>query len=405
MNKNYFLLPLILLIAFFSCRQKPLNSDDPVPGFISAWPNTVRTFIGPEYWTNRLQDWQVNQSKIECLVSAPNRNVFLLTHELKPGSDTTEFRIRTGLINQDVENPDQSWFGFRLGIEGRFEDYRDNAVRGTGLDLGITASGELFIGSPDSATATSPLDYMKELEVRLLIGPDSLGGYMASLAVFDPVNGFLWEEISQDGIPAEHLSGGIALVSDFTQQEGKSVWFADWQISGNDLIHFPDRAYGPIMFSHYTLSRNIMKMTAQMAPIGRDDGDVVHLEVMNGDQWVEIWEAAIDPMSRTATMRVDEWVSKADVSYRLRYDLYTADGNQTPYYWEGTVRKDPVNEDRLIVAGFTGNNDLGFPNKDLTDNVLKHNPDFCFSPETRFMKESEDLVCKDHRSTSLPWTI
>jgi hypothetical protein len=33
------------------------------------------------------------------------------------------------------------WVGYRVGIRGAFDDYRDSAVRGAGLNRGITADG------------------------------------------------------------------------------------------------------------------------------------------------------------------------------------------------------------------------------------------------------------------------
>jgi alkaline phosphatase D len=40
-------------------------------------------------------------------------------------------------------------------------------------------------------------------------------------------------------------------------------WFADWRIGGTKVTEHADRAFGPILFSQYTLSGGVMKMTAQ----------------------------------------------------------------------------------------------------------------------------------------------
>ncbi|MEZ4829350.1 MAG: alkaline phosphatase D family protein [Bacteroidia bacterium] len=370
-------LALLFALSLLSCRR----DTDSTPVFSSLWPQTQRTFLGPDYWANRLQDWQINAGRIECLVSGPNRNVYLLTQEIHPDTAIAEIRIRMGFSNPGENTSRTNWAGFRLGIKGKFDDFRDNAVYGTGLEAGVTASGELFIGEPGSATASSPLDYMKEMELGLRIKPDS-GGYSATFSVYNPQTGMVWESVTIDSIAKETLSGGLALVSHFDGvadgMTRPSVWFADWQIRGNELKTIPENAYGPIMFSHYTLSRNILKMTAQMAPVGKADDQVVHLEVKVGENWAEIAEAAIDPMARTATFRVDEWTSGADIPFRLRYHMFTGNAEKTPFYHEGTIRKDPTDSETLVVAGFTGNNDLGFPNKDLTENVNRQNPDLLF---------------------------
>ena len=48
------LLALATLILFYSCSNLKQESTS----FSSNWPEAVhRTWIGPEYWANRLQDW------------------------------------------------------------------------------------------------------------------------------------------------------------------------------------------------------------------------------------------------------------------------------------------------------------------------------------------------------------
>jgi len=42
------------------------------------------------------------------------------------------------------------------------------------------------------------------------------------------------------------------------------------------------------------------------------------------------------------------------------------------------VRKDPVDKDTLVIAGFTGNTDYGFPNREIVRNVGIHDPDVLF---------------------------
>ena len=41
----------------------------------------ARTWVGPEYWTNPMQDWQVENGELVCLVSKANRNVHVLTRK------------------------------------------------------------------------------------------------------------------------------------------------------------------------------------------------------------------------------------------------------------------------------------------------------------------------------------
>src|SRR5438132_1265973 len=53
--------------------------------FASSWDRWHdRVWLGPEYWSNPLQDWCLTSGRIECLHAALDRNVQLLTCDLGP---------------------------------------------------------------------------------------------------------------------------------------------------------------------------------------------------------------------------------------------------------------------------------------------------------------------------------
>src|SRR5690606_26149858 len=108
-------------------------------------PGSDRHWIGPEYWTNPLQDWRLANQRIECQVSGGDRNVALLTHALEAGEGPLEMVVRFGALDGDTFEPESGWVGFRIGARGEFDDYRDDAVRGLGLALGVLADGRLFV--------------------------------------------------------------------------------------------------------------------------------------------------------------------------------------------------------------------------------------------------------------------
>ena len=127
-----------------------LRSDG--PGGVSCdAPCVERPWIGPEYWSNPLQDWRIREGRIECLTRRANRNVALLVREVAEGDGDVHLRVRLGVIASDAPLPDSGRVGFRIGARGAFHDYRDTALRGSGLDVGVTALGNLFIGTPSEA--------------------------------------------------------------------------------------------------------------------------------------------------------------------------------------------------------------------------------------------------------------
>lgn len=157
-----------------------------------------------------------------------------------------------------------------------------------------------------------------------------------------------------------------------------SAWFQHWKLEGDSLDIHKEYAFGPILFAQHTLSEKVLKMTAQLPPVGEADGKEAYLEVKEGENWIRIAQSPIDAHARTATFKVDDWKDSIDHNYRIAY-AYTGAGNEAMEdYFEGTVRKNPVDKTNITVAGFTGNNDLGFPNQDMVANVLKHNPDLLF---------------------------
>ena len=375
-------LSIIGLLLFYSCSNLKQESTS----FSSNWPETIhRTWIGPEYWANRLQDWQVNDGRIECITSEPNRNLNLLTWRLENEEGEFTIEVKTGLLTDSLPSNENNWIGFRIGAKGQFDDYRDDAVYGKGLNVGITSGGNLFIGElpvKENGNAKSLISFLKD-EIKLLATVRFMDEkYTMKLSALDYKSDKILAEIEENDIPKQNLTGSLALVSHFTglklNNNIPSCWFDDWKISGSKITNFPQRTFGPVLFSQYTLSRGTLKMTAQMPPLGDNDKQEAILQIVNDSKWKNICSSTINPISRTANFRVENWDNTKDTDYRIRYELASGRNEFTSYYYEGTIRKEPIDKESIVVAGFTGNNDLGFPNNDLTKAVKYHDPDLLF---------------------------
>ncbi|MFP4057872.1 MAG: discoidin domain-containing protein [Candidatus Brocadiia bacterium] len=507
--------------------------------FASAWPPGIeRIWPGPATWSNRLQDWRIADGRLECTVSGGDRNVHLLTHQL--GQRPAPFQVSVRLGRLGEKRPSGGWAGFRVGIRGQWDDYRDSVRRGKGLDAGLTTEGQLFIGSAGAArleprgiprkdwtvhfVSSQEMDgpkcpaenafdgrpgsiwhsqwvkakgsYPYELQIDLgqshqvcglcvlprqeqRIGriaswevyvsrdgeawgepvakgtwPDTaklqtvhfeakagryvrlraMEGIVAdrpacavaelyvldtktagkeppppepglalddlvlrltaqpgkdrcrlALAALDPESGEQQAEVSR-AVPADSLAGNVALVCHARvggrggQRTGGNVrfWFRDWRLAGPRVEAHPDHAFGPILWCQHTLSRGVLTLTAQMPPLGEKDAPTVRLQVRTDGQWRTVGEEPIHPMARTATFRVRDWDASRDVPYRAAYALIGPDGQARDHYWEGTIRKDPVAKDPIVVAAFTGNADYAFPNLQLVEHVAAHDPDLLF---------------------------
>jgi len=102
-------------ISFLIYPQTELTVE-----FQSELPDNInRIWIGPEYWANRLQDWRISGGRLECLVSAENRNVHILTHQIGGQKGDFNTSVKFGLINENHTESDKNWIGLDFVLEQR----------------------------------------------------------------------------------------------------------------------------------------------------------------------------------------------------------------------------------------------------------------------------------------------
>jgi alkaline phosphatase D len=373
------------------------SASSDAASFSSNWPDSMqRPWAGADYWTNPLPDWRVNEGRLECWRGGNDRNVYLLTR--RPGAQDGKLtmQVNLGRLEPGGGQLDRGWTGFRVGVQGEFGDYRDEVVYGVGMPVGITTDGRLFIGDPEEGKAglQGKLD---NLTLRLEAEP-SKGKYKVRLEALD-TNGKSLARIERKDIYPGWLEGSVALVcsrnacnkADWSSPrkpiggnidsyplgrgQGGNVlfWFRDWKVSGDKVVAHDKRSWGPILFAYHTLSRDVMKLTAQLAPVGNNSRTAI-LEIGPEERGTRkvVAEEVIDPLARTATFRVPNWDSSRDFYYRISYrDRFTGYVQR----YDGIIPADPVNKQELVVAAFTGNNDFGFPHADIVRNVSFHKPD------------------------------
>lgn len=258
----------ILFLASTSCTRNKIETTS----FKSDFQQDIhRVWIGPEYRAKPLQDWQLSEGRIECLVSNENRYIYLLTRQIDKNKGTLKLSVHLGLLNNNIYSHNANWVGFRIGIKGELNDHNNTAF-GKGLDVGITTNGSLFIGEPGKNGNNSEIiNLLKEGGELVVEASPFKEKYALSLYLNHPETGELLAKIGKRNISEEELTGGIALVSNFKDRspgkinEIKSVWFSDWEISGSKLSESND--HGTNLFSQYKLNRNVLKTTAQMAPV------------------------------------------------------------------------------------------------------------------------------------------
>ncbi|WPP51811.1 alkaline phosphatase D family protein [Catalinimonas niigatensis] len=354
--------------------QQPVIDQDLAQkvAFQSSWQNWPdMEWVGPEYWGNRLQDWQIRDGKVVCDVSSSNRTLHCLSCQLTAQQSGFETNVEVELLNPQASA--QHYTGFRLGAQGKFEDYRSAAVFGKGLDAGITTEGVLFIGEKQG---TQKVDVSQPVDLRLLATPEN-GNYTLQLACLGS-NDETLAELSTTNVSNDTLRGNIALVSHFTDQEENSaqpsVAFGNWEMSGAKISQQPQHTFGPICFAQYTLHDQTLKLTAQLAPVEAIPEHRIVLQIQQDNQWKTLQERAIDPMGRTAQFRIEDWKHEKAVPYRVLLELPLKNGIQT-YSYEGTIAKEPTDAAQVKMAVFSCNGDFGFPDNEVSLHVNKHKPD------------------------------
>src|SRR3990170_7371346 len=108
-NRNWFSGLILLLIGFFAFNCAS-DSGDSASSFQSTFSKEfTRSWIGPEYWANRLQDWQVTNGRLECLVSDFNRNVYVLTRQVASGNGDLSMSVDVGFITAEATKQRLGW--------------------------------------------------------------------------------------------------------------------------------------------------------------------------------------------------------------------------------------------------------------------------------------------------------
>ncbi|MDN5217418.1 alkaline phosphatase D family protein [Fulvivirgaceae bacterium BMA12] len=401
-NAKLGILFLLMVLATSGCHQNSKQAT-------YDWKNVGdRTWAGADFWANRLQDWQILDEKLVCRETSekkPMRTVHLLTHNIEDVREDFRIAVKAG-INETTKTNSDAACGLLIGA-GEQLDYRAASLihhshgRGAGLFLGFTREGQLIITDFSNGEILKQSDKVEKIpgEIRMIVEKQGTADDIKlNLSVLDTEKGNVLLTITLDGLAADQLKGNIALVSHPGKGEnGGSFWFSELALDGKAVTHHPQRKLGPIITSQYTIDDQILKITAQLLPIGAGEFQTCYLEIKEGEQWKEVAQASVIVPGFTAPFRVESWADDKDVPYRIKY---VASDGASPDYWEGTIKKNPIDKETIVVAGFTGNHNIGnsldgkrkspqvspypwqeliwFPHLDVVENVKKHNPDVLF---------------------------
>jgi len=324
--------------------------------FTSDFADTPdRVWAGPEYWANPMEDWQVVGGRLECITASLGRNVHLLTRQLSERAAPLAVSVR---IDQIADGPGAA--GMDIGVHDDINDYRGNCFFGTGIEATIDTDGALSLAGK-TFEPFAPVDRLADVTLSLTGRPADGASFDLTLVATD-ANGKTIASAERN-VPADRLVGNIALVHNPSGRRMKSgskarFRFDRWTVSGDKFTDNDAGKFGPVLWSMYTLSDSrgdqgyVLKLSAQMPPIGADDSQVVQLDRQVDGDWQTVATETIEPDSRTATFRVPNWPKDKDVPYRLVYTMKKRSGAAEDAAYRGTIRSEPLGRP-FVLAGLT----------------------------------------------------
>lgn len=351
--------PIVLLLCFIVCLSS--CSVDRSQEYQSQWEfSPDGPWAGPELWANRLQDWRVDQGRLECLSALPMRTLHLTTRRMIAEDGSLKSSVLIEKLTRG--NKTESAAGFLLGA-GKDLDYRAASLihhaygAQAGLFAGCDGRGRLFVRDYEQKDVyldyqeANPIEW-KKIRLELNLEPQQ-SGYTITLKAVDSKNKEVLSALQIENVSPERLTGNVALVSHsgYSEDSDGRFAFSGWSISGSKLTNFPDRNLGPIVTALYTLSRGTLKLTAQFMPLSLQENQKVDLYIHSQDKWEHTASTMLLHPSFTAPFKIENWEYKIDVPFRIEYVLQRK--NKKIYSLEGLIKKDPIDQDKLVMISMS----------------------------------------------------
>ena len=328
-----------------------------------------RPWTGPDFWANRFQDWRLHHGRLECLTGAAGdevRTVAWLTREIVRGREAARFQMTAGLI-EDAGGG--GFCGFLVGAGGGALDYRAAALvqkasgTGGGLLCVFETDGRVrfrdhtseeqplaFTELPSTATASldpaAAADALRQgVRLELEIGPTRNDRFALTLTARDFEARTVLASATRDDVNEAELVGGVSIVSSPTPgKAGARFWFTGLLTNGGKVAVRHERRLGPIVGTLYSVNGDVLKLGAQIMPVGDEDSQDVRLEFRNADgTWRSGATATLEP-GYTAHFRVTGWDPGRESRYRVVYEGST---------YEGTIRREPREDEALTIGLFS----------------------------------------------------
>jgi alkaline phosphatase D len=333
---------------------------------VDAVPTGVtRTWIAPQYWSNRLADWRLANGRIESLTAGAKggRSVAVLTRSIVSGQQSGALSVRTGTLATG-----SGLSGFLVGAGGGQLHWKAAALvmgaSGEGGGILATYDSDGNVRFRDHTSETNQFAYA-ELAATGRSGPAparTTGEDVVLLLEITPVvngrldltltatrfdNGALLSQATLAGVADAAIVGGILMFS--SPRSGGTTarhWFRELQTGGAKVAVLPHET-GPVLATQYSLSGTVLKLGAQFMPIGASEPQQATLERRSpgATEWTTAQTATIGT-GYLALFRVTGWDPTQDWEFRVSW----AQGTAQQAFYTGTVRKNPAAKSSIDIA-------------------------------------------------------
>lgn len=329
----------------------------PDGSFSSDWDTSPdRVWPGPGYWGNRLQDWEVKNNRVNCsLVTKPRRTLHRVGTSIRGNGGDFTFTVNTGVNAGAISfnartgfligaGPNLDWRGAMLVHDGLGRDF--------GTFLGLNNSGaaiieDLTLGSISPvATGSNPGSFPDTARLTLTgVYNDITGEYTLTIQSLGAAGNLISQ--ASTSVPSARVLGSFGLLSS-RGNSSTAFWFDDFTGTGAALQAEPDHSLAIIGALH-SLNWGELKLSAHLPPVDLITTPPLTFETQTNGTWSQLATAEIDNTdevsSYTATFTISNWDDTRDHPYRVGVEV---DGET--YYWHGTIRKDPVDVNEIVIA-------------------------------------------------------
>ncbi len=144
-----------------------------------------------------------------------------------------------------------------------------------------------------------------------------------------------------------------------------------WNRGPNDIIDVDVPRDRVIAFGIYTVSRGVIKLTAQLFPLYPKESRAVTLKILRDDEWIEIAQKEVNEIGWATTFRIENLDTDKSYPYKITHESGS--------FFEGIIRAEPLDKSEITVAALScnSNQDRG-PRSNYVKNINALDPDLVF---------------------------